>query len=144
MIVSRAGPLGWMGILYTPIAMVIAQFIIVAPIMISLILSNFQDEYPLLEEELRSYGAKMYDILKLLIIYKYRILLSISMIGFGRSISEYGAAVIVGGSIDHLTRNITATIAFETAKGNLFLALKLGAILIAISFMISVFSRKKI
>ena len=68
---------------------------------------------------------------------KYKIYFTISIIGFGRAISEYGAAAIVGGSIDHITRNITSTIALETAKGNLYLALQLGMILIVISFVIT-------
>ena len=143
LIVSRTGPLGWMGILYTPIAMIIAQFIIITPIMISLITRNIQEEYPLFEEELRSYGAKLSDIIKLLLINKYKIYFTISIIGFGRAISEYGAAVIVGGSIDHLTRNITAAIAQETSKGNLLLALQLGMVLIVISFAISFLSQIK-
>ena len=67
LIVSRTGPLGWMGILYTPIAMMIAQFIIITPIMISLIARNIQEEYPLFEEELRSYGANLSDKIKLLL-----------------------------------------------------------------------------
>ena len=137
LIVSRTGPLGWMGILYTPIAMMIAQFIIITPIMISLITRNIQEEYHFFQEELRSYGAKLFDIIKLLLMNKYKIYFTISIIGFGRAISEYGAAAMVGGSIDHITRNITSTIALETAKGNLYLALQLGMILIVISFVIT-------
>ena len=141
LIVSRTGPLGWMGILYTPIAMMIAQFIIVTPIMISLITRNIQEEYPLFEEELRSYGAKFGDIIKLLLMNKYKIYFTILIVGFGRAISEYGGAAIVGGSIDHVTRNITVTIAQETSKGNYYLALQLGIILISISFIISFLSQ---
>ena len=143
LIVSRTGPLGWMEILYTPIAMMIAQFIIITPIMLSLMIRNIQEEYPLFEEELRSYGAKLIDIMKLLLINRYKIFFTISIIGFGRAISEYGAAVVVGGSIDHLTRNITATIAQETSKGNIFLALQLGIILITISFVVSFLTQIK-
>ena len=72
---------------------------------------------------------------------KYKIYFIISIIGLGRAISEYGAAVIVGGSIDHLTRNITTTIAQETSKGNIYLALQLGVVLITISFVISFISQ---
>jgi len=136
-IISRTGPFGWMGILYTPIAMMVAQFIIITPIMMTLIIRNIQEEYSLFEEELKSYGAKLNDTIKLLLINKHKIYFTISIIGFGRAVSEYGAAVIVGGSIDHLTRNITATIALETSKGNIYLALQLGVVLIAISFVIS-------
>ena len=141
LIVSRSGPLGWMEILYTPIAMMIAQLIIVIPILMSLIIQNIQKEYPLFEEELKSYGAGFLNIIKLLLINNYKIYFTITIVGFGRAISEYGAAVIVGGSIDHLTRNITATIAQETSKGNLWLALKLGIVLILISFAISFISQ---
>ena len=141
LIVSRSGPLGWMGILYTPSAMMIAQFIIITPIIMSLTIRNIQEDYPLFKEELRSYGAKLSDIMKLLLINRYKIFITISIIGFGRAISEYGAAVVVGGSIDHLTRNITATIAQETSKGNIYLALQLGVVLITISFVISFISQ---
>ena len=143
LIVSRSGPLGWMGILYTPIAMMIAQFIIITPIMMSLIIRNIQEEYPLFQEELKSYGAKLDDIMKLLLVNKYNVYFTIMIIGFGRAVSEYGAAAMVGGSIDHVTRNITATIAQETAKGNIYLAIQLGIILIFISFIISCFSQIK-
>ena len=143
LIVSRTGPFGWMGILYTPQAMMIAQFIIIVPIMMSLIINNLQEEYPLFEEELRSYGARLGNIIKLLLLNKYKIYITIGMIGFGRAISEYGAASIVGGSIDQLTKNMTATIAQETSKGNIYLALKLGIILLAVSFTISFISQIK-
>ena len=143
LIVSRTGPFGWMGILYTPQAMMIAQFIIIVPIMMSLIINNLQEEYPLFEEEFRSYGARLGNIIKLLLLNKYKIYITIGMIGFGRAISEYGAASIVGGSIDQLTKNMTATIAQETSKGNIYLALKLGIILLAVSFTISFISQIK-
>jgi len=141
LIVSRTGPLGWMELLYTPIAMMIAQFIIITPIFISLITRHIQEEYPLFAEELQSYGAKLIDIVRLLLMNKYKIYFTISIIAFGRAISEFGASVMVGGSIDHLTRNITTTIAQEASKGNIYLALKLGIILIIISFIISFLSQ---
>ena len=105
--------------------------------MVSLIVRNIQEDYPTFEEELKSYGANFIDIMKLLLINKKRIYFNISVICFGRALSEYGAAAIVGGSIDHLTRNITVTIAQETSKGNLLLALQLGIILVSISFILS-------
>ena len=74
---------------------------------------------------------------------KYKVYFTIGIIGFGRAISEYGAASIVGGSIDNVTRNITSTIAQETSKGNLFFALKLGIVLLIISFILSLFSNIK-
>ena len=105
--------------------------------MTTLIINYIEQEYPPLKEELISYGASQRDILMLMIINQKGIYLTIALIGFGRAISEYGAAAIVGGSIDHVTRNMTAMIALETAKGNIMVAVILGAILISLSLLIS-------
>ena len=137
LIISRQGPLGWMQLLYTPTAMIIAQFIIIFPIMTTLIINYIEQEYPQVKEELISYGASQKDIVMLMIINQKSIYLTIILIGFGRAISEYGAAAIVGGSIDHITRNMTAMIALETAKGNILVGVTLGAILIALSLLMS-------
>ena len=137
LIISRSGPLGWMELLYTPSAMIIAQFIIIFPIMVTLIINYIEREYPQLRDELISYGASQKDILFLLITNQKGIYLTTLLIGFGRAVSEYGAAAIVGGSIDHITRNMTAMIALETAKGNILIGVTLGAILISISLIIS-------
>ncbi|MDC0861962.1 ABC transporter permease [Alphaproteobacteria bacterium] len=135
--ISRSGPLGWTGILYTPLAMIVAQSIIIIPIMVSLILKNIEEDFTSYKEELISYGASFKNILVLLIKNKITLYITIALVGFGRAISEYGAAAIVGGSIDHITRNVTASIALETSKGNLDIAIGLGSILIIISFMLS-------
>ena len=137
LIISRSGPLGWMELLYTPSAMIIAQFIIIFPIMITLIINYMEREHPQLRDELTSYGASQKDILFLLITNQKGIYLTTLLIGFGRAVSEYGAAAIVGGSIDHVTRNMTAMIALETAKGNILIGVILGAVLISISLIIS-------
>ena len=137
LIISRSGPLGWMEILYTPSAMIIAQFIIIFPIMTTLIVNYMESEYPQIKEELISYGASKKDTLLLLLSNQKNIYLTVILIGFGRAISEYGAAAIVGGSIDHLTRNMTSMIALETAKGNILIAIILGGFLISISLLIS-------
>jgi tungstate transport system permease protein len=137
LIISRQGPLGWMQILYTPTAMIIAQFIIIFPIMTTLIINYIEQEYPQLKEELISYGASQKDIVMLMITNQKSIYLTIVLIGFGRAISEYGAAAIVGGSIDHVTRNMTSMIALETAKGNIMVGITLGTILIALSLTMS-------
>ena len=97
LIISRQGPLGWMQLLYTPTAMIIAQFIIIFPIMTTLIINYIEQEYPQVKEELISYGASQKDIVMLMIINQKSIYLTIVLIGFGRAISEYGAAAIVGG-----------------------------------------------
>ena len=137
LLISRSGPLGWMEILYTPTAMIIAQFVIILPIMMTLIIQYVEVEYPPFREELISYGATKLDLIKLLLKNKSGVYLTILLIGFGRAISEYGAAAIVGGSIDHVTRNMTAMIALETAKGNILTGVILGLILISISLIIS-------
>jgi tungstate transport system permease protein len=137
LMVSRTGPFGWMGILYTPTAMIIAQTLIIFPIMTTLIARNISDDFPVFSDELYLYGARLRDIAYLLIKNRISIYLTISLIGFGRAISEYGAAAIVGGSIDHVTRNVTSAIALETSKGNLLIAINLGIILMTISFIIS-------
>ncbi len=137
LLISRSGPLGWMEILYTPSAMIIAQFLIIFPIMITLIINYINDEYPRFREELDSFGASKRDLMFLLIINKKTIYLTVLLIGFGRAVSEYGAAAIVGGSIDHVTRNMTAMIALETSKGNVIVGVVLGIILISISLIIS-------
>ena len=138
LLISRSGPLGWMEILYSPFAMILAQIVITFPIMITLIIKNIETDYPIYKEELLSYGASKKDIIFLLISNKLNIYVTVILVGFGRAISEYGAAAIVGGSIDHFTRNMTATIALETSKGNVSLGIILGAILISLTLIISI------
>ena len=138
LLISRSGPLGWMEILYSPFAMILAQIVITFPIMITLIIRNIETDYPIYKEELLSYGASKKDIIFLLISNKLNIYITVILVGFGRAISEYGAAAIVGGSIDHFTRNMTATIALETSKGNVSLGIILGAILISLTLIISI------
>ena len=138
LLISRSGPLGWMEILYSPLAMILAQIVITFPIMITLIIKNIETDYPIYKEELYSYGASKKDIIFFLISNKFNIYVTVILVGFGRAISEYGAAAIVGGSIDHFTRNMTATIALETSKGNVSLGIILGIILISLTLIISV------
>ena len=135
LIVSRSGPLGWLGILYTPTAMIIAQMILITPIIVSLtaqIVEEISQEYKNLFTSLvvpahKAITAYLYDA-------RYSIL-TVILAGFGRAISEVGAVIIVGGNIDHLTRVMTTTIALETSKGNLSLALALGIILLFIALI---------
>ena len=143
LIISRSGPLGWTGLLYTPTAMIIAQSLIIIPIMSSLILKNIEQDFKNYKEELITYGASFYVITKLLLLNRYGLYKTIALIGFGRAISEYGAAAIVGGAIDHVTRNITSSIALETSKGNLDVAIGLGGMLILISFTLSLIVNRK-
>ena len=135
LLVSRSGPLGWLGILYTPTAMIIAQMILITPIIVSLtaqIIEEISQEYKdffvsLVVPSHKAIMAYLYDA-------RYSIL-TVILAGFGRAISEVGAVIIVGGNIDHLTRVMTTTIALETSKGNLSLALALGIILLLIALV---------
>lgn len=134
---SRSGPLGWLGLLYTPTAMIIAQVILVSPIIIALstqLIEDLHEDYrdlflSLNVPQKRAVFAYIFDA-------RYS-LLTVVLAGFGRAISEVGAVIIVGGNIDHLTRVMTTAIALETSKGNLTLALALGIILLIISLVIN-------
>ena len=132
LLLSRAGPLGAFGILFTPAAMVFAQSILILPIVAALSRQAIEDAWREYEEQLRSLGAgRMSAALTLLWDTRFSLLTTI-LAGFGRAAAEVGAVMIVGGNIDGVTRVMTTTIALETSKGDLSLALGLGMILIAI------------
>ena len=125
-IFSASGILGFMDILYSPTIMIIAQFIIVTPIIISLSLKSLTETYERLGEFLSSLDASKKQI-KNTIIYESRFnLLIIVITGLSRALSEVGAVIIVGGNIDNLTRVMTTSIVLETSRGELSLALSLG------------------
>ena len=132
LLLSRAGPLGALGILFTPSAMVVAQAILILPIIAALSRQAIEDAWREYEEQLRSLGAgRVNAALTLLWDTRFSLLTTI-LAGFGRAAAEVGAVMIVGGNIDGVTRVMTTTIALETSKGDLPLALGLGIILIAI------------
>ena len=132
LLLSRAGPLGPLGILFTPSAMVIAQSILILPIIAALSRQAIEDAWREYEEQLRSLGARQLNaVLTLLWDTRFSLLTTI-LAGFGRAAAEVGAVMIVGGNIDGVTRVMTTAIALETSKGDLPLALGLGMILIAI------------
>ncbi len=132
LLLSRAGPLGSLGILFTPSAMIFAQAILILPIIAALSRQAIEDAWREYEEQLRSLGARrMNAALTLLWDTRFSLLTTI-LAGFGRAAAEVGAVMIVGGNIDGVTRVMTTTIALETSKGDLPLALGLGMILIAI------------
>ena len=137
LLLSRAGPLGDHGLLYTPAAMVIAQTVLVVPIIAALaqqILSELYGEY---EEQLRSLGvSSVRAIPTLLWDGRFSLLIAV-LAGFGRASAEVGAVIIVGGNINHLTRVMTTTITLETSKGNLAMALGLGLILVLIVILVN-------
>lgn len=133
LMLSRAGPLGELGLLFTPTAMVIAQAILVTPIIAALARQTVADLHEEYDEYLRSQGAgPVQSIATLLWDGRFRLLTAI-LAGFGRAIAEVGAVLIVGGNIQHVTRVMTTTIALETSKGNLALALGLGLVLIVMA-----------
>ena len=133
LMLSNAGPLGWLRLLYTPTAMIIAQSIIVFPIIAALSRQTIADLHEEYDEHLRSLGCTpLQSVATLLRDGRYRLLTGV-MAGFGRAIAEVGAVLIVGGNILHSTRVMTTTIALETSKGNLALALGLGFILVILA-----------
>jgi tungstate transport system permease protein len=132
LLLSRAGPLGALGLLFTPEAMVIAQTVLVTPIIAALCRQAVEDAWAEYEEQLRSLGAHgMRAALTLTWDIRFSLLTAV-LAGMGRAIAEVGAVMIVGGNIDGVTRVMTTTIALETSKGDLPLALSLGFVLIAL------------
>ena len=135
---SASGILGFMDILYSPMIMMIAQFIIVTPIIVSLSLKTLTDEYYKLREYLYSLKTSNKKI-RGTIIYESRFsLLVIIITGLSRALSEVGAVIIVGGNIDNLTRVMTTSIVLETSRGELSLALSLGITLLSIALVMNI------
>lgn len=133
MSLSNSGPLGVLGLLYTPTAMIIAQTILVAPIVAALTRQVVEDLSVEYAEQFASLGVGAIDRLGALLWDARFSLLTVALAGFGRAIAEVGAVIIVGGNINHVTRVMTTSIALETSKGNLELALALGIVLLAIA-----------
>jgi tungstate transport system permease protein len=131
LLLSRAGPLGSWGILFTPTAMVIAQAILITPTIAALSRQVVADAWQEYREQLRSLGETGLGAAGTLLWDLRFSLLTIVLAGFGRAVSEVGAVMIVGGNIDGVTRVMTTAIALETSKGDLPLALGLGFILLA-------------
>ena len=132
LLLSRAGPLGDFGLLFTPGAMVIAQTILILPIIAALCRQSVEDAWREYEEQLRSLGVHGWRA-ALTLVWDIRFsLVTAILAGLGRACAEGGAVIIVGGNIDGVTRVMTTTIVLETSKGDLPLALGLGIVLIAI------------
>jgi tungstate transport system permease protein len=137
LLLSRAGPLGMFGILFTPTAMVVAQTILIVPIIAALSRQIVADAWGEYREQLMSlHAGTMRSALTLLWDTRFS-LATVLLAGFGRAIAEVGAVMIVGGNIDGVTRVMTTTIALETSKGDLPLALGLGLVLIAIVLLLN-------
>jgi tungstate transport system permease protein len=137
LLLSRAGPLGELGLLFTPGAMVIAQTVLITPIIAALARQAIEDAWREYEEQLRSLGVHgIRAALTLLWDTRFSLLTAV-LAGLGRASAEVGAVMIVGGNIDGVTRVMTTTIALETSKGDLPLALGVGVVLIAIVLVLN-------
>jgi tungstate transport system permease protein len=132
LLLSRAGPLGALGILFTPTAMVIAQAILVVPLIAALSRRLVLDALDEGGDQMRSLGASPGMTAALMLLHERRSVLTVLLTAFGRAIAEVGAVMIVGGNIDGLTRVMTTAIALETSKGDLPLALALGLVLLGV------------
>jgi tungstate transport system permease protein len=130
----RTGPLGLLGLMYTPTAMTIAQFIIAAPIVIGLTVSGLQQLDPRLQDQLLGLGASRRQVIWLL---WREAKLPLVMVGFGRVIAEVGASMMVGGNLRSSTRVLTTAIVLENSKGNFSLAIALSVILMTLVFAIT-------
>ena len=137
LLLSRAGPLGQLGILFTPSAMVVAQTILILPIVAALSRQVIEDAWQEYQELLRSFGAGPLTSAVTLLWDTRFSLVTIVLAGFGRAAAEVGAVMIVGGNIDGVTRVMTTAIALETSKGDLPLALGLGVILLSLVLMLN-------
>ena len=137
LMLSRAGPMGWLGLLYTPTAMIIAQAILVTPIIAALSRQVIEDLHGEYAEQFRSMCVPVRTAIGALLWDARYSLLTVALAGFGRAVAEVGAVIIVGGNIDHLTRVMTTAIALETSKGDLALALALGMVLLLIALVIN-------
>ena len=135
--ISRSGPLGVLNLLFTYKAMILAQVILITPLIAALsrqVVENLWLEY---EDQLRSLGATPASALPTLIWDGRFALITTVLAGFGRASAEVGAVMIVGGNIDHVTRVMTTAIALEVSKGDLSLALGLGFILLILSILVN-------
>ena len=137
LLLSRAGPFGAMGILFTPAAMVVAQCVLVAPLMMALARQTLEDALIEYDAYLRSLGASKLQRVGTLLREARFSLTTVLLAGFGRAAAEVGAVMIVGGNIDGVTRVMTTTIALETSKGDLPLALGLGVVLVLLVLLVN-------
>ncbi len=137
LMLSNAGPLGILGLLYTPTAMIIAQTILVTPIVAALTKQVVEDLHGEYAEQFASFGLTARARVAALLWDARYSLLTVALAGFGRAVAEVGAVLIVGGNINHVTRVMTTTIALETSKGNLELALALGVLLLGLAVIVN-------
>lgn len=136
-LLSRSGPLGALGLLFTPTAMIIAQVLIIVPLIASIAHQSLRDLWQEYHDLLISMNVTQTQKMRTLLWDARRALLTAALAGFGRAIGEVGAIMIVGGNIDHATRVLTTAIALETGKGQFSLALALGFVLIALAIAVN-------
>jgi tungstate transport system permease protein len=137
LMLSRSGPLGGWGLLFSPSAMVIAQLIMVTPIVAALTYQTVADCHQKYDEQLRSFGAGHLRMMFTLLWDVRFSLVTAALAGFGRALAEVGTVMIVGGNINHYTRVMTTAIALETTKGDLPLAMALGMILLGLTLIVT-------
>ncbi len=137
LLLSRSGPFGVLGLLFTPTAMIIAQVIIITPLIASITHQAMRELWAEYHDLLISLNTSNWQRIRTLIFDGRRALLTASLAGFGRAIGEVGAIMIVGGNIDQATRVLTTAIALETGKGDFALALGLGFVLIALALLVN-------
>jgi len=134
---SSSGPLGWLQLLYTPTAMIIAQTVLITPIVAALSRQVIEDLDREFREQFESMRLTPIRRMRTLLFEARFSLLTVALAGLGRAIAEVGAVMIVGGNINHFTRVMTTAIALETSKGDLAMALALGIILLAIALILN-------
>ncbi|MBS0353149.1 MAG: ABC transporter permease [Proteobacteria bacterium] len=134
---SRSGPLGELGLLYSPTAMVVAQSLLVVPLMAAIARQVVEDAWREYEEELTAMRFGWFDSVRVLLHDCRHSLLVAVLAGLGRAMSEVGAVMIVGGNIDRSTRTMTTAIALETSKGDLPLAIALGLVLLSVILLLN-------
>ncbi len=137
LMLSRSGPLGVLGLLFTPTAMIAAQVIIVTPLVASIAHQAMRELWAEYHDLLLSLNATRWQRIATLIVDGRRALLTTALAGFGRAIGEVGAIMIVGGNIDGATRVLTTAIALETGRGDFALAIGLGLVLVTLSLIVS-------
>lgn len=137
LLLSRSGPLGSFGLLFSPAAMIVVQALLILPIVLSLTRQIVEDLWQEYAEQLRSLGSSSLRAVPTLLLDARFSLVTAILAGFGRASAEVGAVLIVGGNIAHVTRTMTTAIALETSKGDLPLALALGIILIALTLLLN-------
>lgn len=137
LLLSRSGPFGVLGLLFTPTAMIIAQVLIITPLIASIAHQSIRDLWAEYHDLLISLHTSRFQRVKALLWDGRRALLTAVLAGFGRAIGEVGAIMIVGGNIDHSTRVLTTSIALETGKGNFAFAMGLGIVLIVLAVVVN-------